>query len=76
MTSPGETEAGNAGANHAEGQPGGIIEPMAGSAETHALALYTGTPSSSDDRPQCLTTPRPEGAEPNTNGERRSSISR
>ena len=45
--------------------------------ELIALALCTGKPkSSSDDRPQCLKNPRPEGAESYTNGERRFSISR
>jgi hypothetical protein len=41
----------------------GLIEPMLSSAGANPLALCTARKKPSDDRPQCLENPRPEGAE-------------
>jgi hypothetical protein len=41
----------------------GLIEPMFHSAGADPLALRNALRESSDDRPQCLENPRPEGAE-------------
>jgi hypothetical protein len=38
MILPGETEAGTAGRNHAEGYPGGLIETMNGGVRTRPCA--------------------------------------
>lgn len=52
------------GCNHAEGQSGGLIEPMSSSAGCSSLALHTDDQKeSSDDRPACLENPRSAGAE-------------
>jgi hypothetical protein len=41
----------------------GLIEPMRSSAGANPLALCIAKNESSDDRPPCLESPRPEGAE-------------
>jgi len=69
MISPGETEAGTAGRNRAEGQSGGLIDALQRGSSSPP-ALCTERKQSSADRPPCLENPRPKGRTL-TNGERR-----
>jgi hypothetical protein len=59
ITSPGETEAGSAGCNHAEGQLGGLHRDDDRQRRNEVLALLPNP--SSDRKTQFLENPRPKG---------------
>ena len=57
MILPGETEAGTAGRNHAEGYPGSLIETINGRVRARSCAAHP----PSDRKTPCLENPRPKG---------------
>src|SRR5437879_11833409 len=70
MMLPGETEAGTAATNHAEGYPGGLIETMNRGVRARSCAAQP----PSDRKTPCLENHRPKRGIL-TNGESRFSIS-